>query len=363
MSKRERNYGIDLLRIVSMYMVLILHILGKGGVLSAEDSSFAVHEAAWLLETLCFCAVNCYALISGYVGLHSEFRLSGILRLWLQAVFYTLLITVLISVFIPDVVGRNSWLDALLPVSTKQYWYLSAYVPVYFLTPFVNAGINALSAKKLGVIVFATAVLLMLSNVSPVMDAFVLKDGYSPIWLLYLYIIGGCIRKCGILDRLTTAKALLCYAVCVLMKWLPKLVTDSMNYAAGSRADHSLLTLKYTSPTVILAAVFLFAAFAKLDIGAVPRKMIVVLSPLAFGVYLIHTHPLIFENIIDGAFAGYADMPLPLMLLAVMGSSLGIFAVCMLVDFLRALIFRLIRINELSQWVDKMTEKYFGTSV
>lgn len=29
--KRERNYGIDMLRLLSMYMVVILHILGWGG--------------------------------------------------------------------------------------------------------------------------------------------------------------------------------------------------------------------------------------------------------------------------------------------------------------------------------------------
>ena len=28
-----RNYGIDLLRIVAMFMVLLLHVLGQGGIL------------------------------------------------------------------------------------------------------------------------------------------------------------------------------------------------------------------------------------------------------------------------------------------------------------------------------------------
>ncbi|MBQ8164295.1 MAG: hypothetical protein IJZ94_00560 [Clostridia bacterium] len=35
-TKPERNYGIDLLRIVSMLMVLILHILGDNKFLVAE---------------------------------------------------------------------------------------------------------------------------------------------------------------------------------------------------------------------------------------------------------------------------------------------------------------------------------------
>ena len=31
--KYERNYGIDLLRLVLMYMVCMLHTLGQGGIL------------------------------------------------------------------------------------------------------------------------------------------------------------------------------------------------------------------------------------------------------------------------------------------------------------------------------------------
>ena len=38
MTETKRNYGIDLLRIVSMVMIVILHILGQGGVLDAADN-------------------------------------------------------------------------------------------------------------------------------------------------------------------------------------------------------------------------------------------------------------------------------------------------------------------------------------
>lgn len=31
MSEKKRNYGIDLLRMISMFMVVVLHVLGQGG--------------------------------------------------------------------------------------------------------------------------------------------------------------------------------------------------------------------------------------------------------------------------------------------------------------------------------------------
>ena len=78
---KERNYGIDLLRIVSMIMVVTLHIMNAGGVLGATERMSAKYELASLLQIMTYCAVNCYALISGYVGVNSKFKISNILFL------------------------------------------------------------------------------------------------------------------------------------------------------------------------------------------------------------------------------------------------------------------------------------------
>ena len=72
----ERNYGIDLFRIVSMFMVVVLHVLGQGGILDGTIGVAGNYETAWFLETAAYGAVNCYALISGYVGIRSRYRYS-----------------------------------------------------------------------------------------------------------------------------------------------------------------------------------------------------------------------------------------------------------------------------------------------
>ena len=73
----QRNRGIDLLRMTAMWMVVILHILNKGGVLAAAAPLSAGQGTARLLETAAYCAVNCYGLISGYVGVQRRFRCAG----------------------------------------------------------------------------------------------------------------------------------------------------------------------------------------------------------------------------------------------------------------------------------------------
>ena len=65
---RERNYGIDLMRIVSMVYVLVLHTLGQGGMISSAVTGSKQEMIIWALEIWAFCAVDIFALISGYVG-------------------------------------------------------------------------------------------------------------------------------------------------------------------------------------------------------------------------------------------------------------------------------------------------------
>ena len=75
----ERKYGIDLLRMIAMFMVVILHVLGQGGILNTVSSLSLNYEIAWFLEISAYCAVNCYALISGYVGINSKFKFTNII--------------------------------------------------------------------------------------------------------------------------------------------------------------------------------------------------------------------------------------------------------------------------------------------
>lgn len=73
----QRNRGVDLLRMVAMWMVVILHILNKGGALGASAPLSAGRETALLLDMAAYCAVDCYGMISGYVGAGHRFRYSG----------------------------------------------------------------------------------------------------------------------------------------------------------------------------------------------------------------------------------------------------------------------------------------------
>ena len=107
MKNSSRNYGIDLLRIVSMLGVVFLHVLGHGGILSLDHAP-ANFSIAWFFEILAYPAVNCFVLISGYVGYKNEKlfpRLKNLLTLMFTVSFYSISIFLIFKFFVPKALG------------------------------------------------------------------------------------------------------------------------------------------------------------------------------------------------------------------------------------------------------------------
>ncbi len=192
-SSRGRNGGIDALRIASMYMVVLLHMLGHGGLLASCESRGARY-AMLGLQTAAFCAVNLFGMISGYLMFGRKVRYARLITLWLQVVFYGLVITILAKTIWGTPVSVGQWLCVLLPVSFKVYWYFSAYFGLFIFMPFINRMLESLSRKQDKALGLGLLLIITISTASPT-EAFMLNDGYSLMWLCMLYILGALIRK------------------------------------------------------------------------------------------------------------------------------------------------------------------------
>lgn len=342
---KERNFGIDLLRIVSMLMVVILHILGQGGVLSNTGTLSGQYNTAWFMEIAAYCAVNCYALISGYVGLTAKFKYTNIVYLWLQVTFYTVLIAAITALLLPEV-NRFDVLDALMPVTKSYYWYFTAYFAMFFFIPIFNKGIQALTEKQL---LCAAAAIILIFSLIPILrkaDLFLEKGGYSAIWLMLLYILGGILRKCDIPNKLNGLLSFFLYLVCIFITWLQKLFVERHNLAAPETAKSATL-ISYISPTILFAGIFLLIAFSKIKVCSLSKKLISFFAPISFGVYIIHVNKYPWEFLIKNRFALFAGYSVPHLIVAVLGTAAGIYIVCSLIDFLRDRLFALFKVKTL----------------
>lgn len=337
LTKQPRNYGIDLLRIVSMFMIVMLHTLGHGGALKGADPATVHYKLLWHLESGAYCAVNCFALVSGYVGLSSRFKLSGIVQLWLQVVFYHAIFTVVWALV------ENRPVDpalALMPVKNNAYWYYTAYFGISFFTPLVNKAVENLD-KKTALLCAAGAVLLF--SVYPTLagkDIFKLDGGYHVLWLLVIYLLGAVLRRHAPLERWGKAAWALVYLAMVGLSWGMLMLRN--------RTGLQLVNLiQYTSPTILLAAVALLMLFSKISMAGRGQKWIALVSPLTFGVYLIHDSLFIRNTFIKGSLAAVSAAAVPVMIGKVLCFACAVFVGCLVIEWLRGALFKALRVKEL----------------
>lgn len=336
----ERNYGIDLLRMVAMFMVIILHILFKGGVIPSYETKSADFETAWFLEIAALCAVNCYALISGYVGYNAKYRYSNIINLWLRVLFYTITITAAFAYFLPQTVGTTQWIGALFPATTRQYWYFTAYLGLFIFIPLLNQGVRNLNQGPLKLVLAGMFILFSLQQTISQTDVFSMNKGYSSFWLLPMYILGAYIRKYDALHGVTIPKALSGYLGMVILTWGTRLILEFTTLHFLGEQKWECILVEYTSPTILAAAVFLFALFEKLPIrgDGTAARVITFFSASSFSVYIIHANPLVWVYIIANRFKDYTTLSLPVMVLSVLGTALAIYLLCTLLDLVRRLL-------------------------
>ena len=346
----KRNYGIDLLRLTAMCFVAALHIIGIGGVIAGSELLSGQFLTAQLLRIAMLCAVDCYALISGYVGWDRKPRLSGLATLWLKAVAFCLIITALFAR--SHEFDSDTWLSALLPVTTGQYWYLTAYAGLFLLMPILNFAVRNMPKKELTCTLSGILLLFCILPISPLTDAFYLHDGYSVLWLAVMYLLGGYLGKYELLGRLSAGKWLLLFGFSAVFAWAPRMAALGLRPILWYNAYGNIL-IEYTSPSIVLAAVSLLAVFSRLRLANWAERLATRLSPHSFGVYLLHAHPLVFRYVLENRFVHLGTGTIPALLGTVLCWSLVICAAGLAADLLLTGLMKLLRLDRLIKKLDR----------
>lgn len=344
----ERNYGIDVLRVLSMFMVVILHVLGGGGVLAALPVGSVQYCVLWLLEISCLCCVNTFALISGYVGYGSRHRVSRIVLLWLEVVLFVLLENgLMVALGFADLSIKMMG-QTLFPVTSRYLWFVTSYVMAALVAPLIDSAIASCEGH---VVKRALLSVFMLSSVFSLApwghDSFNFYYGYSPVWLMYLYAVGAYIKVHGLPDMSNRVYALV-YSTCVCIGAVARYVAVFLLGIDGkSEAGEMLAALEsYTSPLLILEAVSLLMLFRTFRMGDGVQALLKRVTPAVFGVYVIHNHRIVFEELIEGRAASFGSYP-PLMgLLAVLAMAASIFFICLSISYMRVLLFQKLKVGK-----------------
>lgn len=395
MPVRERNHGIELLRILSMVFVVTLHVLGQGGIYpyAGTASNLAEHpwnyRIAWILETAAYGAVDLFALISGFVALRSRWASKRYLRLWALVAFWGVAMVFLINNGKALVDGVNNafanlipcirtefevydfsgteYRDAVLNVSAKQYWYFNMYTLLFLFIPVLNAAISKLGKKRLTLITFGLFLLTSVYRTISEKDLFVMGGGYSAMWLMIMYLTGAAVRlhyddgfrppkwMCGVGYMLCTA---------ISVGW--RFYMDSMIKRYPGNETYTSqrgLLISYTAPFIVIGSVLLLLLFMQLRVRSkAAKRIIAIASDASFAVYIIHVQPVFWQYYMKDRFCRIAYEPTLHMVLYTFTAIAVIYTACTVLELARKALFRLTRLSKLIDFLGDETDSFIANT-
>lgn len=338
---KNRNIGIDFLRIASMLLILLAHVLKANDSIMAGASSVDYYTL-WTVKTVAACSVNCFAMLTGYLMVNKQFALHRIISLWMQVYFYSVVIFLIMLVIAPGLITTEDIYSAFAPTIKSNYWYFTAYFCLFFFIPFLNILINRLDRR--GLTALCAYVFLSISIIPYILGLDIIRDngGYSVLWMAGMYIIGAYIKKSGFLKWLRTWNAAIVFILSITASSALLLLRGVDNYF-------------FADPFILLASVVLvfWALQFKWKCGPI-SKLITFFGPLSFSAYLIHAHPLLWNKVISQLLASYQFKSIPMFLLSAIGISVVFLISCSLIDSGRRKLFRLLKLDKLAKCIDSV---------
>lgn len=285
--KRESNF--ELLRIISMMMIVTLHLLFNEGILNLDALS-SNYILGWSLESLFIVASNIYVLISGYFLINSHFSFKKVLKIWLSVLVYSYGISFILYFFKNDFglvyQGSNIKL-CMFPVLLGEYWFVTCYLLLFMLSPFLNTLIKNLKKNEYrNLLILLSIVFVLLKFFFPETYTFDKTGGYGIIWFIVLYFFSGYIRL-HYESKLNKYVYLFGFILGSALTFICKMLfTDSKVMLLNS---YSNALYNYNAPFVLFASLCLFLFFREIRIkNETVSKFINKISTATFGVYLIH---------------------------------------------------------------------------
>lgn len=290
---RQSNF--ELLRIISMFMIVGLHYFNAsmGGALRHLSPGEPNYYVTFLLESLFIVSVGCFILITGYFSINKKsVELNKAIDLIVQMVFYGLLFYFIAVAFGWLSFSVIEMVKAAFPILIGRKWFIQVFVILYLLIPFLNTGLNNMDKKTYQS--FLIIMLLMFSVYPSFLPSPPVTDsGYGIITFVLFYAVGGYIRKHYQSER-SKSFYLRGYLLTSVITFVFSIAVDFLVPGQLGRV------WGYNFVFNIFGSIFLFLLFSKLKIQS---DKINYYAGFVLGVYFVRTDPslnnFIYERVLQ----------------------------------------------------------------
>jgi len=238
---------------------------------------------------LCQVCVNIYVMLSGYFMINSKFRLHKLVTLWMEAAFYSFVLKLVFMLLGSEAFSIVSLVSCFFPILTGRYWFLTIYVGMYLLSPFMNILIRAMNKKQHGLLNLCLfAIMSVWVSIHPAIAGMNSGGGWGLAWFVVLYLAAAWLRLYYTPNHKPVFYLLGFISIPLLMA-AAQLAFNRLNI--GILQTIVKHWYRYDSAPVYIMSMCLFIGFMNVKVNSEKlSKAIVFIAPLTLGVYLIHAH-------------------------------------------------------------------------
>lgn len=324
---KSRDNNVELLRIILMFMIVILHMISHGldfiPSLLKNEINRQITSIHIFIFNITIIGVNSFIIISGYYGV--KFKKETLFSLAKQAVASSLIILI----FYYLIIGKPNlklFILSFVPILSNYWWYLSTYVLLLILSPFINRNIEKLDKNEFTLIV----VLLFLCNSIGgfFFGTFNANQGYSILNFLFLYIFAQYCKVYNLFDKVKVIVPI------YLGSLIINFIIGYFLYE-GAYYQYFLKFYNYNNPLIIFNSFFLVIIFLRLQIKTGLRN----LSKLTLGIYLFHDNDFV-RSYLPKLFS----LDSSIQYIFIVG--IFIFLIAGIVEFCRQKLFKFLKIDQ-----------------
>lgn len=331
----QRLSNIELLRCLSMFMVLLLH---SSFMVYGMPDSLEINEAPgfWggkiLQQGLGIVAVDVFILISGWFSIKP--KIISICNFLFQ-IFFLKCLSLIIFLALGKVHFSKDTFTELLMLKPDQGWFIKAYLLLYILSPVLNKFSENTRPKIFSNVLIAYWVFLFIFGWITESTAYI-NNGYSIVSFIGLYLLGRYAKICQPKwSNYSAKKYLSVYIITVAF------FCCTIFFAGLLKLRHTdLIAWKfcsYISPLTVIGAMSLLLCFSKIKFPY--NKWINICGKSCFSVYLLHAMWGYWFNVlkrIDSLFVGFSYIIVVFVFLLV------VYLGCIFLDQLRLQAWKLI---------------------
>ncbi len=290
----QRQLYLDLLRVISIFAVIVLHVAA-----SIAGNFSKVPPEHWMVANIIdsitrFC-VPVLFMISGalILGDAKNYQLSYLFRKRILRILIPFIIWSLFYLYYtqPDFNFLNGLSSIVAKPAMYHLWFIYPLIGLYLLTPllgiFIKNAENSITYYFLG-LWFVIAILNPLLNVMVGFQPpiFSLPKNLEETWLYTGYFVLGFYLS----RRSFNFNKLLPIFLIVSGILITILATDYFSYKHGRFYD---VFYRYTTPNVLMVSIGMFLLVQMLSsqletLKSLSRSLLIKLSEVSFGIYLMH---------------------------------------------------------------------------